>query len=179
MNNFFHRANSSTFFLRTLPRIICSRCVISALGLAFERFFFVLNLQGRVAGGYEFWRGRVLSGGVGEQSGGWVNAQQGGGAKRGAFGKAAAGLGLAECLPAHAKRSGGAGCGGVEGGKSGKQVGYGVASVSRARRFVVVSPSWSRFSVPTYLRQRVIDGNGLHAPFSFSCLLYTSPSPRD
>lgn len=169
MNNFFHRANSSTFFLRTLPRIICSRCVISALGLAFERFFFVLNLQGRVAGGYEFWRGRVLSGGVGEQSGGWVNAQQGGGAKRGAFGKAAAGLGLAECLPAHAKRSGGAGCCGVEGGKSGKEGGHGALSVNKARGRVIVTRAGVSVQYRLPLCQFVVDGSKigqLHLPIA-------------
>ena len=158
MNYFFHRANSSAFFLRTLPRMICSRCVISALGLAFERFFFVLNLRGRVAGGFEFWRGRVLSGGVGEQGGGWVNAQQGGGAKRGAFGQAAAGLGLAECLPAHAKRSGGAGCGGVEGGKSGKEGGHGALSVNQARGRVIVTRAGAVVQYRLPLCQRVVDG---------------------
>ena len=169
MNNFFHRANSSTFFLRTLPRIICTVCAASALGLALERFFFVLNLRGRVAGGFEFWRGRVLFGGVGEQRGGWVNVKQGGGAKRGAFGKAAAGLGLAECLAAHAKRSGGAGCGGVEGGKSGKEGGHGALSVNKARGRVIVTRAGVSVQYRLPLCQFVVDGSKigqLHLPIA-------------
>ena len=70
MNKFSHSANDGAFFWYSLPRIICTMCTTSALGLALERFFFVLNLRGRVAGGFEFWRGRVLFGGVGEQGGG-------------------------------------------------------------------------------------------------------------
>lgn len=169
MNNFFHRANSSTFFMRTMSRIICSRCVISAMGLALERFFFVLNLGGRFRGGLAFWRGRVLSGGVGQQRGGWVDAQQGGGAKCGAFGQAAAGLGLAECLPAHAKRSGGAGGGGVEGSKSGKDGWHGALSVNKARGRVIVTRGGVAVQYRLTLCQLVVDGSKigqLHLPIA-------------
>ena len=169
MNNFSHGANNAAFFLRTLPRIICSVYAVSAMGFALERFFFVLNLRGRVRGGFEFWRGRVLSGGVGEKRGGWVNAQQGGGAKRGAFRKAAAGLGLAECLPAHAKRSGGAGCCGVEGGKGGKEGGHGSILINQARGQVVVKRGGAVVQYRLPLCQRVVDGpviGQLHLPIA-------------
>ena len=146
-------------------RIICR---VESFGRALGLFFFVQNLRARVRGGVVYWRGRVLAGGVGEQGLSGVDIEQGGGANGSAVRKAAALCRLAVGLAGHSELGGNLGGAGVEGGKSGKQVGYGVASVSRARRFVVVSPSWSRFSVPTYLRQRVIDGNGLHAPFSFS-----------
>ena len=169
MNNFFHRANSSTFFLRTLPRIICSRFVISARGIALERFFFVLKMRLVLRGGFEYWRGRVLFGGVGEQRGGWVNVKQGGGAKRGAFGQAAAGLGLAECLSAHAKRSGGAGCGGVDGGKSGKDGGHGSLSVNKARGRVIVTRGGVAVRYRMTLCQVVVYGpkfGQLHLPIA-------------
>lgn len=158
MNNFSHGANNAAFFLRTLLRIICSRLRFSALGLAFERFFFVLNLRGRVAGGFEFWRGRVLVRGVGEQGGGWVNAQQSGGAERGAFGEAAAGACLAVGLPAHAKRGGGAGCGGVEGGKGDKEGGHGSNLINQARGRVVVTRAGVAVQYRLPLCQVVVDG---------------------
>ncbi len=158
MNSFFQAVQGTRFFLRTLPRIICSRFVISALGLALERFFFVRHLGSAIRGGVAFWRGNVFAGGVGEQGGGWVNAQQSGGAERGAFGKAAAGAGLAECLPAHAKRGGGACGGGVEGGKGGKEGGHGSNLINQARGRVVVTRAGAvvRYRLP--LCQRVVDG---------------------
>lgn len=169
MNNFFHRANSSTFFLRTLPRIICTVCAASALGLALERFFFVLNLRGRVAGGFEFWRGRVLSGGVGEQGGGGVDTQKGGGANGGLFRQAAARGGLLECLPTNAKSGGGACGGGVEGGKGGKEGGHGSNLINQARGRVVVTRAGAVVQYRFPLCQRVVDGpviGQLHLPIA-------------
>jgi len=165
MNIFSHGRNAGPFFCFLQLRIICRLAII---GRALCSFFFVQNLPSSVRGGVIYWRGRVLAGGVGEQGLAGVDIEQGGGANGGAVREAAALCRLAVGLAGHSERGGNLGGAGVEGGKSGKQGGHGVASVSRARRFVVVSPSWSRFSVPTYLRQRVIDGNGIHAPFSFS-----------
>ena len=119
-------------------------------------------------GGVVYWRGRVFAGGIQKKGFGWRYAYKFAGKHGFGFREAAALCRLAVGLAGHPERGGNLGGAGVEGGKSGKQGGHGVASVSRARRVVVVSPSWSRFSVPTYLRQRVIDGNGIHAPFSFS-----------
>ena len=165
MNIFSHGRNAGPFFCFLKLRIICSRVII---GRAFGLFFFVQNLRGRVRGGVVYWRGRVFAGGVKKKGFGWGYAYKYA-RKHGLGFREAAALGrLAVGLAGHSKRGGNFRGAGVEGSESGKQGGHGVASVGRARRFVVVSPSWSRFSVPTYLRQRVIDGGGLHAPFSFS-----------
>lgn len=165
MNIFSHGRNAGAFFCFLQLRIIKRLAII---GRAFGSFFFVKNLPSSVRGGVIYWRGRVLAGGVGEQGLSGVDIEQGGGANGGAVRKAAALCRLVVGLAGHPERGGNLGGAGVEGGKGGKQGGHVVASVGKARRFVVVSPSWSRFSVPTYLRQRVIDGNGIHAPFSFS-----------
>lgn len=168
MNSFLHRAQSIAFFYVSVPRIICSRLRFSALGLALERFFFVLNLGGRVRGGFEFWRGNIFARGVNEQGGGWVKAQEGGGAKRGAFGKAA-GLRLAECLPAHAKGGGSACGGGVEGGESGKEGGHGSYLINQARGRVVVTRAGAFVQLRLPMCQLVVDGskNGkLHLPIA-------------
>lgn len=136
---------TGAFFVVVALYIIQSR----RLGL----FFFA-----RVRGGVEFWRGRVF-GGVVEQGGGGVEVEQGGGAKRGTFGKAAAGSGLAVGLPADAKGGGAGGAAGVAGFEQFKKLGHGAGlPVHRARRRVVVSPSWDRFAFPACLRQRVVDG---------------------
>ena len=164
MNIFSHGWNAGAFFCFLQSRIICSRVII---GRAFGLFFFVQNLRARARGGVFYWRGRVLAGGVGEQGLAGVDLEQGGGANGCAVGEAAALGRLAVGLAGHSERGGNLGGAGIDALEGGKQGGHGVASVSRARRFVVVSPSWSRFSVPTYLRQRVIDGNGLHTPFVF------------
>lgn len=87
---------------------------VSAMGLALERFFFVLNLGGRVRGGFEFWRGNIFARGVSEQGSAGIYAKQGG-ADGGAFGQTAAGGGLLECLPANAKSGGALSGAGVEG----------------------------------------------------------------
>lgn len=164
MNIFSHGRNAGAFFCFLQLRIICR---LEIIGRALGLFFFVQNLRGRVRGGVVYWRGRVFAGGVQQKGFGWGYADKGAGKHGLGFGKAAAFCRLAVGLAGHPQRGGNLGGAGVEGSKSGKQGGHGVASVSRARRFVVVSPSWSRFSVPTYSRQRVIDGNGLHAPFYF------------
>ena len=158
MNKFSHSANDGAFFWYSLPRIICIRLRFSAMGLALERFFFVRYLGGAIRGGVAFWRGNIFARGVAEQSGGGIYAQQGGGAKRGAFGKAAAGAGLAVGLPAHAKRGGGACGGGVEGGKGDKEGGHGSNLINQARGRVVVTRAGAvvRYRLP--LCQRVVDG---------------------
>lgn len=125
-----------------------------------SRFFFVLNLRDRVRGGVVYWRGRVFPGGVGEQGLAGVYFEDCGGAKGGGVGEAVALYRLAEGLAGYAKGGGALGGAGVEGGEGGKQGGHFVASVRRARRRVVVSPSWERFALPTFRRQRVVDGNG-------------------
>lgn len=167
MNKFFHSCASVAFFWASLLRIICSRFVISAMGLALERFFFVLNLRGGVAGGFEFWRGNVFTCGVSEQRGGWVDTQKGGGANGGLFGQAAALGGLAVRLPAHAQRGGGACGGGVEGGKGGKEGGHGSFLINQARGRVVVTRAGAVVQYRLPLCKRVVDGpviGQLHLP---------------
>ena len=169
MNNFLHRAHGIAFFYAFIPRIICTVCAASALGLALERFFFVLNLRGRVAGGFEFWRGRVLSGGVGEQGGGGVDTQKGGGANGGLFRQAAARGGLLECLPTHAKSGGALRGAGVEGGESGKEGGHGSNLINQARGQVVVKRGGAVVQYRLPLCQRVVDGpviGQLHLPIA-------------
>ena len=158
MNSFLHRAQCIAFFCASVPRIICSRLRFSALGLALERFFFVLNLGGRVRGGFEFWRGNVFARGVSEQGGGGIYAQQGGGAKRGAFGEAAAGGGLLECLPANAKSGGALRGAGVKGSKGGKEGGHGSNLINQARGRVVVTRAGAVVQYRLPLCQRVVDG---------------------
>lgn len=150
-------------------RIICSRLRFSALGLALERFFFVLNLGGRFRGGLVFWRGRVFAGGVHEQRFGWRYAYK--------YARKH-GLGFAEMLtlgrlavrlPAHAKGGGGAGSGGVEGSKSGKEGGHGSYLINRARGRVVVTRAGAFVKLRLPLCQLVVDGskNGkLHLPIA-------------
>lgn len=165
MNIFSHGRNAGAFFCGVQSRIICR---LGIIGRALSLFFFVQNLLARVRGGAVYWRGRVFAGGVQKKGFGWRYAYKFAGKHGFGFREAAALCSMAAGLAGHYERGGnfrGAGTDAIEGGKQG---GRGVASVSGARRFVVVSPSWSRFSVPTYLRQRVIDGNGLHAPFVFS-----------
>lgn len=134
------------FLYAGLVRIIC---IIRACYVQF---------CGHIRGGVVYWRGRVLGGGVRQQCGAWVEVEQGGGADGGAVGKAAPGAGLAVGLPADSKRSGAAGRGGVAAFEQGKKVLHGGLPVHRARRVVVVNPSWCRFDMPTAIRQRVVDG---------------------
>lgn len=169
MNNFFHRAHGIAFFYGFIQRIICTVCAASALGLALERFFFVLNLRGRVAGGFEFWRGRVLFGGVGEHGGGWVDTQKGGGANGGLFRQAAARGGLLECLPTHAKSGGALRGAGVEGGESGKEGGHGALYTNKARGRVIVTRAGVSVQYRLPLCQFVVDGSKigqLHLPIA-------------
>ena len=169
MNKFSHSANDGAFFWYSLPRIICTVCAASALGLALERFFFVLNLRGRVAGGFEFWRGRVLFGGVGEQGGGGVDTQKGGGANGGLFRHAAARGGLLECLPTHAKSGGALRGAGVEGGESGKEGGHGALSTNKARGWVIVTRAGAVVQYRLPMCQLVVDGpviGQLHLPIA-------------
>lgn len=172
MNSFLHRAQCIAFFYASVPRIICSRLRFSALGLALERFFFVRYLGCAIRGGVAFWRGNVFARGVNEQGGGWVKAQEGGGAKRGAFGKAAAGLRLAECLPANTK-GGGDLCGaGVEGGKGGKERGHGSFLINRARGRVMVTRAGVVVQYQLPLCQLVVDGpvyGQLNLPIAVAC----------
>lgn len=145
MNVLSHAAIIGRFFKRVQLRIICS--LLGGVGA----------LRGRVFGGVVYWRGRVV-GGVGQQRGGGVNAQQSGGAEGCGFGKPAAGVGLLECLPADVKGCGALGGAGILRGEKFEKF-HGVASpVNKARRRVVVSPSWGRLRFPTCLRQRVVDG---------------------
>ena len=64
-------------------------------------------------------------------------------------------------LPGHAEGCGAAGRVRVLGGEGGKQGWHGDLPVNKARRLVVVGPSWGRLQWPACKRQRVIDGNGL------------------
>lgn len=126
-------------------------------------FFFA-----RVRGGVEFWRGGVFAGGVVEQGRAGVKVEQGGGADGGEFRKAAAASGLAVGLSADAKGGGASGAAGVAGFERFKKAGHGaMPPVSRARRLVVVSPSWARFDAPSCLRKRVVDGAGIGQSIPF------------
>lgn len=146
MNVLSHAAIVGRFFKRVQLRIICSWLAVFGA------------VRGQVWGGVVYWRGRVV-GGVGQQGLRGVEVEQGGGAKGGAFGKAMAGAGLAVGLPAEGKGGGALGGAGVSGFEQFKQAGHGaMPPVSRARRRVVVSPSWGRLQFPTVLRQRVVDG---------------------
>lgn len=124
-------------------------CIIRARYVQFCRHF---------RGGVAYWQGRVLGGGVRQQSGAGVDLEKAGGADGCAVGEAAPGVGLVVCLPGHSERSGAAGRGAVAGLKQGKEVLHGGRPVHRARRVVVVNPSWCRFDMPTAIRQRVVDG---------------------
>lgn len=126
-------------------------------------FFFA-----RIRGGVEFWRGGVFAGGVVEQGRAGVKVEQGGGADGGAFRKAAAGSGLAVGLAADAKGGGASGAAGVAGFEQFEKLWHGAGlPVHRARRRVVVSPSWDRFAFPACLRQRVVDGAGFGQSIPF------------
>ena len=129
--------------------------------LFFGRIFYVLNLRGRVAGGLRYWRGNVIAGGVCKQGLAGVNVEQRGGADSGGVGQAAALLRLAVGLATDAESGGGLGRAAVESRKGGKDSGHGVPRVRRARRLVIAAPSWERYALPTYSRQRVVDGLGV------------------
>lgn len=149
MNVLQRAAIMAVFFWSVQRRIIC------IIGRCYVKF------KCSVQGGVEFWRGRVLGGGVVEQGRAGVEVEQGGGADGGAFRKAAAGSGLTVGLPADAKGGGAGGAAGIAGFEQFKKLGHGAGlSVHRARRRVVVSPSWDRFAFPACLRQRVVDGAG-------------------
>lgn len=128
----------------------CIICIIRGCYVQFRR---------HSRGGVAYWRGRVFPGGIRQQSGAGVEVEQGGGADGGAVGEAAPGACLAVCLPGHAKRSGAAGRGGVAAFKQGEEVLHGGLPVHRARRVVIVNPSWHRFDTPAALRQLVVDGS--------------------
>lgn len=132
----------SGFFWAAILRIICS----------------VLVLRGLVLGGVAYWRGRVI-GGVDEQGAAFFDADKVSGTHGGAVGEAAALYGLAVGLPADLERGGAFGGAGVFGAKKVKKGGHDIYP-RRARRLVVVNPSWGRLQVPTVLRQRVVDGAG-------------------
>lgn len=87
----------SAFFCAVQVRIIC------IIGAVFG------GLAGRVRGGVDYWRGRVLVGDVGEQCRARIDFQQGGGAQRGGVGQAAAGFGLLIGLAADSNGGGDAG----------------------------------------------------------------------
>lgn len=130
--------------------------------LFLSRLFCVHVLLGRVRGGVAYWRGNVLPGSVFEQGGGGVNAQQGGGSDSGLFRQTAALFRLAVGLSAHSKGGGALRGAGVNGGKGGKKAGHGLSPLHKARKLVIAGPAWGRYEKPSYLRQRVIDGYGLH-----------------
>jgi len=114
-----------------------------------------------------FWRGGVLCvvGSVKQQGAAGVDAKQRGGANGGGFGEAAALHGLAVGLAAHSKGCSGFCGAGEKAGKGGEQSKHGgFSKVGKARRRVVFSPAFSRLELPTCIRQRMVDGNGLFKP---------------
>jgi len=108
-----------------------------------------------------YWRGRVL-GGVEQKGLRWAYAEKYARKHGLAFGEVLTLCRLAVGLASHTKGGGGFGSAGIEGGKGGKEGGHGSLSVRRARRLVVAAPSWGRYAMPTYKRQRVIDALGRH-----------------
>lgn len=137
----------SAFFYSVAMRIIC-----------IIRVNYV-KCRGRVRGGVLYWRGWVIGGGIEQQGRAGLHVEQGGGTNRGAVGEPAAGACLVVCLPADVESRSAARRGGVADFQQVKKVLHGAGlPVHRARRRVVVSPSWARFSLPTCLRQRVVDG---------------------
>lgn len=126
-------------------------------------FFFA-----RVRGGVEFWRGGVFPGGIHKQRLRWVYFKKYCRKHGFGFGEAAALCRLAVGLSADAKGGGASGAAGVAGFEQFKKLGHGAGlPVHRARRRVVVSPSWDRFAFPACLRQRVVDGAGFGQSVSF------------
>ena len=163
MYNFFHRGNYAAFFwLVYRAQFVVGSCFGRCFRLLFGRFFFVLHLNGKLAGAAAYWRGNVFTRGVAEQGFPRVDFEQGGGAKGGGVREALTLCRLAVGLTGNAKRGGALGGAAVEGGKGGKEGGHGSLSVRRARRLVVAAPSWDRYAMPTYKRQRVIDALGRH-----------------
>lgn len=101
----------------------------------------------------------MFGGGIEQQGIRWRYFKKYAGKHGLAFGEVPAALRLLVGLPTHAKRGGASGGDFVADFQQVKEVLHGGGlPVHRARRRVVVSPSWTRFSLPTCLRQRVVDG---------------------
>ena len=143
------------FFKAVVTRIIC------IIRVRYVQFC------GHIRGGVFYWRGRVFTGCVAEQRIRWRYFKKYCGKHGLAFREVPAALRLLVGLPAHAKRGGAAGGAGVAGGKGVEKVLHGGLPVQRARRVVVVNPSWRRFEIPTALRQRVVDGAAKGQSVSF------------
>lgn len=154
---FFFMAVIVAFFCAKQLRIICSAYIIGkCFRPSFSRFFYVLNLRGRVAGGLGYWRGRVFAGGVDDQCAAGVKVENGGGAQGGGVREAAPAAGLLVGLPADAESGGALRGAGVAGGEQLKEGLHGGRPVRRARFRVVV---WNGGGIhPVRLCQRVVDG---------------------
>lgn len=119
-----------------------------------------VKCRAHVRGGVEYWRGGVVGGGIEKQRIRWRYFKKYASKHGLAFGEVPAALRLLVGLPTHAKGGGASGGDSVADFQQVKEVLHGAGlPVHRARRRVVVSPSWARFSLPTCLRQRVVDGS--------------------
>lgn len=118
---------ASRFFSAVKSRIIC------IIGAAFVGF------AARVRGGVEYWRGRVIGGGVVDKQGfSQVYAKKFARKNGLAFGEAAALFRLAVGLPGHAKGGGALRGDRVLGGKSSEKTFHNRASINKPRGRVLV-----------------------------------------
>ena len=115
-------------------------------------------LWGRVLGGVEFWRGRVIGGGVvGKQGFSWVYFKKYCSKHGFGFGEAAALLRLAVGLPGHSKGGGALRGAGVSGREQGKEVLHGQASINKPRNRVLLVGSCGVVQCGAGLCQLVVD----------------------